>query len=86
MSQVYAAETGDQLTRYNKVFEELSCKGGVLFITTDGRPPVSSELHSKVATVSWKRLSRAFMRQVDKMPKSYGAMTIRQFCEHVAKF
>ncbi|MDR1965974.1 MAG: PD-(D/E)XK nuclease family protein [Synergistaceae bacterium] len=85
--KINADETGDQLARYNKLFEEQSCMGGVLFITPDGRQPADSELHSKIATVSWKTLSRAFMRQVEKMPRnSHGAITIQQFCEHAAKF
>jgi hypothetical protein len=85
--KVYATETGDQLARYSKLFDERSCLGGVLFITSEGRLPSDSELHSKVATASWKMLARAFARQVDKMPvSSFGAMTIRQFCEHIAQF
>jgi hypothetical protein len=85
--KVHAVETSNQLARYSKLVDERSCLGGVLFITRKGRPPSDPALHSKVATASWKMLARVFAYRVCKMPaSSLGAIVIRQFCEHIARF
>ena len=85
--KVRSRETDNQLERYLRIGR---ARAGVrpwrlVYLTVDGRQPSDPGLKDKdkIDCVSWHKLGRAFLRHVDSMPDSFGAVIIRQFCEHI---